>query len=110
MPKHNYTEYDYPHLQDNFYNHLFQTWANLHLSLPKNAEEISEQPLWHNTYIKIGGKIIEYPSWQNQNINYIQDIINNKGEILGKKTLNAKFGNICKYLEYESLVSAIKSD
>ena len=43
-------------------------------------------------------------------INYIQDIINEKGEILKKKDLNLKYGNICRFLEYESLISAIKTE
>jgi hypothetical protein len=83
--------------------------AYRHLIIPQNAEEICEQPLWHNTHIKIGGKCIEYTRWKNKGINTIQDIINGKGEILDKKKLNAKYDNVCKHLEYESLVSAIKS-
>ena len=56
IPKRNYTETDYPYFQDNFCNQLFQTWAKLHLSVPKNPEEICEQPLWHNTHIKVNGR------------------------------------------------------
>jgi hypothetical protein len=32
------------------------------------------------------------------------------GEMLNKKMLNAKYDNVCKYLEYASLVIATKSN
>jgi hypothetical protein len=108
MPTYNYAPSDYPKFKDNFYNELLHTWAKMHLITPENAQEISEQPLWHNTHIKVNWKTIEFTRWKEKGINYIQDIINKKGEILKKKDLNSKYGNICKYLEYESLTSAIK--
>ena len=75
---------------------------------PNNADEICEQPLWSNIHIKVNKICIEYSAWQNKTINYIQDIINEKGEILDKIALNVKYDNISNFLEYESLISAIQ--
>ena len=65
IPEYNYTESDYPHFTDNFYNELFKTWANLHHSIPKNAEETSQQPLWNNAHIKANNRCIEFTKWKN---------------------------------------------
>jgi hypothetical protein len=107
LPRYNYSKQDYPTLKHQFYNELFAFWAMIHTSTPKNADEICIQTLWHNTHIRVDGRTLNYKSWQTANINYVQDIIDHKGNILDKKQLNQKYNIACKYLEYESLFSAI---
>jgi ATP-dependent 26S proteasome regulatory subunit len=109
MPTYNYAPKDYPKFKDNFYNELFHTWAKIHLITPKNVEEICEQPIWHNTHIKSNKKTriskmkikltklhSRYYQWKERNTK--------------KERLEFKIGNICRFLEYESLISAIKKE
>jgi hypothetical protein len=94
-------------MKDEFYKSMLATWAELHFQNPSDELEILKQPLWYNSLIRIGDKPVWYDNWQKNNIKYAKDIFDNNGEIMGKQVLDAKYNFQTKYLEYESLLSAI---
>jgi exonuclease III len=109
MPYYQMNPNNFPVFNDDFYNDMFNTWSNIHFKEPEDNEAICKQIIWYNDYIKVEGKGICYKSWREHNIEFIQDIINNKGEILSQKELEAKYNLNCKYLEYLSILTAIPS-
>jgi hypothetical protein len=98
---------DMPKITEDFYNSIFQMWAKLHYHEPTKPEDILTQLIWKNSLIKVDKKTIDYKSWRDREINYIQDILNNNGNIGSKPEIERKFNTTFKFLEYESLVHAI---
>ena len=55
---------------------------------PQNAADIREEIFWGNKYIQTKGKTIYFKHWNNSNINFIDDLIDNEGNFLkGEKIL-----------------------
>jgi hypothetical protein len=98
---------DYPVFTDPFYNELFKTWANLHSNEPQNAEEVCRQTIWKNQHIRVNGQGICYKNWLRHNVIFVQDIINQQGNIMSKQEISNEFQLLPKALEYESLLTAI---
>jgi hypothetical protein len=107
LPAYNLNRKDQPTFKDHFYNDLLNAWSDIHFCAPKNAQEVGIQPLWHNSMIKIENKPMCYINWQIKGIDYIQDMLNDKGRLLTKEQLENKHGIICKCLQYNSIISAI---
>jgi hypothetical protein len=103
----NLNQKDMPSVSDLFYNEILQTWASLTYSEPSKPEEILKQILWYNSCIKIDNKTVNYKTWADNNINFIQDLLNKDGNFATKNELENKFSMNFKYLEYESLRHAI---
>jgi hypothetical protein len=110
LPAFNLNGNDYPTFKDQFHNDLLNAWAAIHFFTPVNAKQVGIQPLWHNSLIKIANKPAWYPNWQISGINYIQDMLNDKGSILTKEQLEIKYGLTCKGLQYNSIASAIPTE
>jgi exonuclease III len=107
LPYHNLNKNCYPMFADQFYNELFTLWAQIHYCNPKNNEEICRQSIWHNSNIQKSQTCIFYKEWQDNHINYIQDLLNKEGSMLTKNEMENKYGITCKGLDYESLTHAI---
>ena len=102
-----YNTRQYPTFIDQFYNNMFNVWANLHFTLPCDNEEVCRQDLWHNDNIQKNGHSIIYKEWSDNNINFVQDIIDKDRKIMRKNDIENKYGITCKQLQYQSLVHAI---
>jgi hypothetical protein len=105
----NYTDNMYPKLADEFYNEMFNLWANIHYKIPRGNEQICRQALWNNANLKTDGRCFNYNTWKGKKINYIQDIVRQDGHIITQNELEKKYSIICRPLEYQRLVHAIPS-
>jgi hypothetical protein len=70
---------DYPIFLDNFYNDLLMTWNKIHSYKPNDAEAICRQEIWFNKYITSNRKSLKYKNWQDKNIKFVQDLVQNNG-------------------------------
>ena len=71
-----------------FYSNLLNTWIKSSYKHGKQMltfNDIRKQIIWGNQFIKLNKKCLVFPSWINSNLIFINDIINEQGEI--KKTL-----------------------
>jgi hypothetical protein len=107
LPFYNLNANDYPTLKDNFYSHLFKTWSELKFHIPKNNEQVCREIIWHNSNILIGNKPAYYKQWENKGFNFIQDLLNEQGQLAKKEQLENKYNLTIKFLEYESLIAAL---
>jgi hypothetical protein len=107
IPYYNIKDKDYPNFRQPFYTELFNTWSSLHFTEPNETIGICEQQIWNNSLIKIGGKMVNYKSWKDKGIIFIQQLIDQKGKILSKEVLENKFDIDCLFLQFESLIHAI---
>jgi hypothetical protein len=107
VPLYNLNQHSYPPFLDKFYSEIFNMWANIHFHTPIDKEEICKQELWFNDNITKDNRYCHYKEWEQKDINFIQDLLNEEGSFLMKKELENKYMFRCKHLEYESLIHAI---
>ena len=70
-----------------FYRNILTVWQSLHSKVPLTANEIKEEILWNNRFIKIGGKTVFYKAWVSKGILRIKDILNVHDNFLSFQTL-----------------------
>ena len=68
-----------------FYLRIIQSWIqyknNINVKEPDNFRKIRQELIWGNKYIKFQGKCLIYSTWINDNILFVNDLIDNSGEI-----------------------------
>ena len=67
-----------------FYFELTKTWIkykNTNDNIPVNFRNIRQEVIWGNKYITLKGKSLLFTNWINSNLIYINDIIDEKGNI-----------------------------
>ena len=67
-----------------FYFELTKTWIeykNTNDNIPINFRNIRQEVIWGNKYITLKGKSLLFTNWINSNLIYINDIIDEKGNI-----------------------------
>jgi hypothetical protein len=57
--------------------------------------------------VKIGGKLVHYKEWQKKGLNYLQDILDENGNLLSINQIEYKSHMQCKVMQYNSLLAAI---
>ena len=67
-----------------FYYEIVKTWVMINhkkVTEPSNFRTVRQQIIWGNQFIKIRGKCILFDKWLESDIVYINDIIDDSGEI-----------------------------
>jgi hypothetical protein len=106
LPYKNMIKSEYPQVNE-FYNKLFNTWAKLNYKIPQTVEDILRLEIWYNHEIKIGGELVWYKQWEDAGIRHVNDIFDNKGNIMQRQEIQEKYNIVINFLEYQSLVHAI---
>jgi hypothetical protein len=81
FPLYNLQYEDCPKVPDLFYQEMFKTWCNLHVTNPLKAENIVREVIWGNQYNKVNNSIIRYEKWKDAGMYFIQDLLDNQGNI-----------------------------
>ena len=93
-----------------FYKSVLTVWQELHFKTPLSVNEMKEEILWNNRFIKIGGKTIYYKAWVRKRIWKINDLLDSHGHFLSFKNFKSKFGVRCTFLDYAGLLAAIPKE
>ena len=81
-----------------FYRNILTVWQILHSKVPLSVNEIKEEILWNNRFIKIGGKTVFYKAWVSKGILRIKDILNAHDNFHLSKTLKILFTFLVPFL------------
>ena len=92
------------------YRNILTVWQSLHSKVPLSANEITEEILWNNRFIKIGGKTVFYIAWVSKGILRIKDILNAHDNFLSFQDLKDTFDVRGTFLDYGGLLAAIPKD
>ena len=93
-----------------FYRNILTVWQILHSKVPLSVNEIKEEILWNNRFIKIGGKTVFYKAWVSKGILRIKDILNAHDNFLSFQDLKDAFDIRGTLLDYGGLLAAIPKD
>ena len=90
-----------------FDRNILTVWQSLHSKVPLRANEIKEEILWNNRFIKIGGKTVFYKARVSKGILRIKDILNAHNNFLSFQDLKDTFDVRGTFLDYGGLLAAI---
>ena len=93
-----------------FYRNILMVWQILHSKVPLSVNEIKEEILWNNRFIKIGGETVFYKAWVSKGILRIKDILNAHDNFLSFQELKDTFHIRGTFLDYGGLLAAIPKD
>ena len=96
--------------QSKFWQSVLVSWFKMSYNRPENREEILNQSLWYNSFIKCKSKVLFYQGWQNAGVNYIKDIVDENGKFLPYQIFEQKYGTVTNYVEYYGVTSAIEQE
>ena len=89
-----------------FYKSVKTVWQELHSKIPLRVNEMKDEILWNNRFIKIGGKTIYYRTWVSKGIRKVNDL-DSHGLFFSFENFKSCFGVRCTFLEYSGLLAAI---
>ena len=90
-----------------FWKNLVDIWSEV-----KEGDNIDflSRTLWHNANLTIGGKVFYFKSWSQVGINYINDLVNDQGEIYPFNDFVDIYDLPNDIMRYNSVKSAIPQD
>ena len=93
-----------------FYRNILKVWQILHSKVPLSANEIKEEILWNNRFIKIGRKTVFYEALVSKGILRTKDILNAHDNFLSFNDLKDTFHIRGTFLDYGGLLAVIPKD
>jgi len=97
-------------VEDSFYRDIWQAWSILNHRNPKNFDEITEQIIWLNSYIRINNRPIFYRSCIDKEIFRIRDLLNIANELMSFDEFSQRYQSPLNYLQYYGLIAAIPAE
>ena len=79
----------------------------LHSKTPLNVNEMKQEILWNNRFIKRDGKFIFYKAWAEKGIRKINDLLDCQGHFPSFENFQCSFRVLCTFLDYAGLLAAI---
>ena len=93
-----------------FYCQVLKYWNEIHITEPHTPNEILNESLWHNNFIKIDQKIICLKSLKQKGINIVHDILKPDGTFKNVEELEVNLNKTSDIMHLNSLKSAISKD
>ena len=93
-----------------FYRNILTVWQTFHSKVPLSVNEIKEEILWKNRFIKMGIKTVFYKACVSKGILRIKDILNVHDNVLSFQDLQDSFDVRCTFLDFGGLLAAIPKD
>jgi len=88
-----------------FYAQVINSWFEYHGKPPRTADELLNEIIWKNKFIKAGGKMLFIKKLVAKNCMCVKDIVSCEGQFLALEELQLKFG--INFIEYEMLKNAL---
>ena len=95
---------------NSFWKDALQIWCKRNCRRPLNNNEISNQILWCNTFIRVQNKPVLYYKWFESGCVYLKDLLNIDGHFLSFDQFNEKYHVGCNILMYYGIISAIPKE
>lgn len=80
-----------------FYHHVLTLWCSISSTTPCTAEEIQNQSIWNNRFIRIGQKSVYYHEWVELGFNKIGDLLDGNGNFLDFNNSGLQKGQFLKW-------------
>lgn len=91
-----------------FWREVLEAWLHFSEKSPEQKTYPSMEPLFYSKNILIGKKTFFYKSWFENNIVFVNDVLNEDGSIMKLEDLNSKYETELDSHKYEILRDAIE--
>ena len=93
----------YCKISNPFWKAVFSYWADFCASQQIiSSNDISSSVIWFNKHLNT--KCIHFPNWSKKGINFINDIIDNKGKLWSLQILKEKYDLNINFLHYYTII------
>ena len=103
-----YVEDRIKRITNQFWKDVLQSLININKETLVTEEYVLTSPIYYNKNIQIGGTHIYYKSWFNNDIKFVNDLINEHGEFYEQTEFMQKTGIQTSTLQYNGLIKSIK--
>ena len=94
-----------------FYRDVISHWQELNNAVPTTKNDVLDQIVWNNRFIKINMASVYFQSWHRAGIYKLSSLVDKESkQFLSFTAFEQKFGVRCNFLQYHGLLSAIPSD
>ena len=91
-----------------FYRKIISYWQELNTIVPKQKEDVLNQIIWNNRFIKISNASVFFQNWHRAGIQHLSSLLNeSKNNFLTFNSFQLKFNVKCNFVQYYGLLSAI---
>ena len=91
-----------------FWNAVFKYWSELCAKQKiKSNEDICKSSIWFNK--QFSARYTFYLNWSRKDINIINDIIDNRGNVLSQDTLTERYKININFLHYYNIKRLVKA-
>jgi hypothetical protein len=98
----------YNKITNKFWKGVFISWSRYQRSL--GNFEIEHFPIWNSEFLNVKG-IIQYKNaFQKSGLNYVKDILNKDGHVLGYEEFKNKFNINVNFVDFYSLMHCIRPE
>jgi phage I-like protein len=85
---------------------MYKTLIAIKTAEPANSEETCREIIWHNKFIRVDFKTVDYPDWQGK-IEYIQDLLHGNRNVMTKEQIDYKYNTNVNTIDLNGIISAI---
>ena len=90
-----------------FWKEILNSWCEFNYHDPQNCENVKNQVIWYNSYLKRGNKLYLNRKAYESGIKKIADICNDKNDFYDYNTIITLYGNCINWLDYQGLIASI---
>ena len=105
-----YTKTIINQVKNKFWKDVLESYSKLiEMNIPQSEEEFLSCPIFFNNNITIDNKAIFNKNWANKSILFINDLIDNSGNIYNLQELEQKYDIKSNFLTHHSITTAVKN-
>ena len=93
--------------QSDFYKDILGTWESMYMVKPTSEEQMQNESIWNNMFIKSGGHPICWEKWREAGIIKIKDLITDAGTFVTVEDIRRTYDVHCNFLHILQIRTAI---
>ena len=92
-----------------FWIDVLNAWCSfVSIHEPDTLNDVLTNTLWYNHRIRVGKKTVYYKHWANKGVNFVCDLLDEKGDFLTLENVMVRSNIRTNFLQYGGMVKAVK--
>ena len=94
----------------NVFSDILQAWSNITYGPPTSKNEVENQVIWMNSYIKINDRLIMYKLWHKKGLNKVGQLFGQNRELKTYEQIQHEYGQIVSFIDINNVYNAIPKE
>ncbi len=95
-------------ISNKFWEEVFGSWSKYRGNLA--TKESENFPIWNSNFLNVKGIIKYKKTLQKKGLNYVKDLLNDEGQVLGYQDFKNKFNFNVNFVDFYSLMHCLRPD